>query len=266
MKKLICIDLDGTLLSWNKKISKYNRETILEVLEQGHIVMLATGRAFENCIKYANELKLDVYGGYIASYNGSTIYNCKTKEILKEFSIDSSTLSRLFKFLESKKYEFTALQKDVQYVSDRRRLPFEIYRKFNGKESRHYEKLIDDKLPIQKILINDTKSKLEDIRADVIEEFGNEVSTSISSIVSVEITPKEANKGNAMSFVAQELGISIDDTIAIGNQGNDETMIRLAGFGVSVGNGTSKIKELADVITDSNNKNGVGKFLEENLL
>lgn len=266
MRKLICIDLDGTLLKWNKKISKYNREVILNILEKGHVVMIATGRAFENCIKYAEELKLDVYGGYIASYNGSTIYDCKTKKVLNEYSIEPEILGRLFEFLDSKEYEFTALQQKVQYVSNKRRLPFEIYRKLNGKEIRHYDQLLDDRLPIQKILINDKKSKLEGIRASVIKEFENEVSTSISSIVSVEITPKYANKGKAMTFVANQLGIDLADTIAIGNQGNDETMLKIAGTSVAVENATTKVKEVANVITSTNNRDGVGRFLKENLL
>lgn len=263
MKRLICIDLDGTLLKWNKKISKFNKKAIKNVLEKGNIVMLATGRAFENCIKYADELEMNKYGGYIASYNGSLIYDCKRKKILKEYAIDFDIMSEIFSFLNKRNLEFTALHNDVQYVSNKRRIASDIYRKINKKEIRHFERYKDDKFPIQKILVNDRKSKLENIKQSIDKKFGEKVSTSISSIVSVEITPKLATKGNAMEYIADIENINLKDTIAIGNQGNDETMLGIAGTPVAVKNSTSKIKSLAKYIVDSNNDDGVGKFLDK---
>ncbi|MGO3624114.1 MAG: HAD hydrolase family protein, partial [Leuconostoc falkenbergense] len=72
--------------------------------------------------------------------------------------------------------------------------------------------------------------------------------------------------GNALAALAQSLNIDIENTMAIGDQENDFSMIEVAGLGVAMGNAIKKIKDIADVETVSNNESGVARALEKYVL
>lgn len=262
MVQLISVDLDGTLLRWNKTVSSRNIQALINVQKRGHKVALVTGRALQNSLEFADLLQLNKYGGYIGSYNGSTIYDCKKEEVIKESSIDHEILKTIIEILELNKLDYTAMAKTVQYVPKVTRMAVNLYRKYNGKKIRPIEDVFANKAAIKKVLVNDFKSKLLPVRKILEEKFGDKISMSISSFVSLEITSSESNKGRALEYIAQLEGIDLKDTIAFGNQGNDLTMIKKAGIGVAVANATREVKEIADQVTRSNNRDGVGKFLE----
>ena len=71
--KMIALDLDGTLTNSEKKVSPRTKETLIDIQKQGKIVVLATGRPIQGAVDIAKELELDVYGGYILSFNGGII-------------------------------------------------------------------------------------------------------------------------------------------------------------------------------------------------
>ncbi len=80
--KMIVLDLDGTLTNRNKEITPKTKETLMKAQEQGKIVVLASGRPTYGVMPLAEELHLEDYGGYILSFNGGIIMNCKTKEVV----------------------------------------------------------------------------------------------------------------------------------------------------------------------------------------
>lgn len=260
---LFAIDLDGTLLSWNKKLSQKNRQVLLEAQKQGHLVMLATGRAFDNTLKYAKELKLQEYGGYVAAYNGSLLFDFKNDQVLVENNFDQELLEQILAYLDSEKLDFTAITNEEQYISDNNKRLVDIYRKSNGKLIRHYKDAIKKNPKVKKILINDFKSKLLLVRARIQDLYGEKISISMSSIISLEITPKNSNKGYALEHVANLESVDMKNTIAIGNQGNDIPMLEKAGKAVAVKNSSRLVKSHAKVITDSNNRDGVANFIEK---
>ncbi|MGO1281047.1 MAG: HAD-IIB family hydrolase, partial [Leuconostoc mesenteroides] len=87
-----------------------------------------------------------------------------------------------------------------------------------------------------------------------------------STANNLEFINKKASKGNALAALAQSLNIDIEDTMAIGDQENDYSMIERAGLGVAMGNAIEKIKTIADIETATNNDSGVARALEEYVL
>ena len=81
-KKVLVLDIDGTLTNSQKEITERTREAIIQTQERGHIVILASGRPTPGMKRYAEELELEKYGGYLLSFNGAKIINYKTKEIV----------------------------------------------------------------------------------------------------------------------------------------------------------------------------------------
>ena len=82
----------------------------------------------------------------------------------------------------------------------------------------------------------------------------------------MEVINKEASKGNGLTTLAKHLGISMDETMAIGDQQNDMSMVEVAGFGVSMGNGIPELKQIADAVTTTQDEDGVGVAIDKYVL
>ena len=78
--RIIVLDLDGTLTNRDKVITPRTRQALMEAQERGKTVILASGRPTYGVVPLAKELKLEQYGGYILSFNGGIIMNCRTGE------------------------------------------------------------------------------------------------------------------------------------------------------------------------------------------
>lgn len=80
------------------------------------------------------------------------------------------------------------------------------------------------------------------------------------------IMKKNATKSNGIIFLAQSYGINIDDVICFGDDYNDIDMLTLCGTGICMANGVQKAKDVADVLCDTNENDGVAKWIKENIL
>ena len=93
--KMIALDLDGTLTNSKKEVSAHTRNVLIDVQKKGAVVVLATGRPINGAVALSRDLELDVYGGYILSFNGGIIQNCKTKEIIFQQKIPAAYIPKL---------------------------------------------------------------------------------------------------------------------------------------------------------------------------
>lgn len=261
-KKFFAIDLDGTLLTWNKKLTQRNIDALLKIQAEGHKIAFLTGRDIVNVTDFAKKAKLDTYGGYIGAYNGGLVYSCKEDQIIRESFFDPELALEIKNYLEELNLDFTFLRPREQYVSKKTYLPFSLYRKLNGKKTFDIDALFAKNLHVNKILINDTKSKLLKVWEKLEKKFAGKISISMSSIISIELTPAGSDKGTALEYLASLENVDMSNTIAIGNQGNDIPMLKKAGQAIAVNNASKKVKDQADLVIPSNNKNGVGIYLE----
>lgn len=262
MKKLIAVDLDGTLLNWKKTISQETIDALIKAQEQGHVVMVATGRPYNSSLRYAKMIGIEKFKGFISNYNGGLITRLNPEEIIYDVKMDQDLLDRIIKFMNDMKADYSVLHEKKLYTNKYSRWIFKLYRKFAGQVAIDNEELHDyTNFPVYKVLVNDWKRNLKVTKHKLEKEFGDQVEISFSSRVSIEITPKETSKGNSVLKVAELLGIDQKDTIAFGNYGNDISMIKMCGTGVAMKNSSSELLDVADYVTDSNNNNGIAKYL-----
>src|SRR5690554_1545740 len=85
--KAIVLDIDGTLLNDQKMISNQTKNKLIEAQKKGIKVILASGRPTQGMMPLVSELELDTYGGYLVSYNGSSVYDAQNKEVVFEQAI-----------------------------------------------------------------------------------------------------------------------------------------------------------------------------------
>ena len=101
-----------------------------------------------------------------------------------------------------------------------------------------------------------------EIKSYVEQELPNLVVTS-SFKTNIEVTHKDAQKGIALQYYADTLGISMDEVFAIGDNSNDVSMLKLAGYSVAMGNANQEAMETATYQTDDNKHGGVAKAIQK---
>lgn len=265
MKKLLAIDMDGTLLNWRKQISRRSINTLLRAQEEGHVVVLASGRSYERLINYANRIKLKEFGGFMATLNGSIIFDAKTGEAFRNSAFDHEVLKELFHFLEELKVDYSVYKKDAIYEGSNSKFLYGLYRKLTGKKLRPVNDIFTDNVEVNKVMINEKKSKLEDIERHIVAKFQDRIMVSITSFLSIEITSKNGSKGFAVLDIAEKTDIDKENIWAFGNHGNDISMFKIAGRAIAMENSIDQLKAIATDFTVSNNNDGVAKYLEDNL-
>jgi len=109
-----------------------------------------------------------------------------------------------------------------------------------------------------KLLVIDRKDRgrLEDLQMWIRERFDPAVDTFFSSVEFLEVVAKNLNKGNGLRMMAEILQIPLADTVAIGDEENDVSMLKAAGIGCAMSNGSASAKAAADYVTEKDNNNG----------
>lgn len=264
--------INSVRFGWNttkleKKITKRTIDALEKAQQQGHVVMIATGRPFESSLKHAVTVKVDKYGGFISNFNGGLITNIKTNEIILDTKFEIDLLKEIIEFIDELGVDYSILHDKNLYTNYHSKWLFRLYRKAIGqnviKDDRHFDKI---NFSVNKILLNDSMKNLKVTRKLIEDKFNNKLEISFSSRVSIEITPANTSKGQSVLKVAETLGIPREDTIAFGNYGNDISMITLCGTGVAMKNSSKELLEKADYVTDTNNRDGIAKYLEKYVL
>lgn len=139
--------------------------------------------------------------------------------------------------------------------------------KLNNIEVKYIQKdKIDESIKICKIMIVDEPERLEEIIQQLPKNLFNKYTIVRSAPFYLEFLGKTTNKGTALKTLCTNLNIPIENAIAVGDEENDQHMIKYAGLGVAMGNARNSIKEIADYVTDTNNENGVAKVINKYIL
>ncbi|MBQ7562442.1 MAG: HAD family phosphatase [Lachnospiraceae bacterium] len=255
-KKLLFTDLDATLLSSDKTVSNGNLSAIGEMIKRGHKFVLASGRPLLSVLKIAEQYGWDGPGYYISSYNGGLVYDCGAK---KDILIHSIALSDVrFLLTEAHKAGLHAHTYDREHVVSLYDTP-ELNRYIKGIRM---PKLVVDDLeghfaadpPIKAIVISyEGRERLSAFQKSVRDYTDGRLSYTFSNPNFLEYAHILSSKGASLSFLAEFLGIAMENTIACGDEENDLSMIEAAGTGVVMQNGTDAVKSHADYITTADN-------------
>ncbi len=267
-KKCIFLDLDGTLLNDDKQVCERNRIAIEKALKEGHKMIVTTGRPLESAIIGADKIGLAKPGCYIASYNGGVLYDCTSGNKIFEASMEPEYTEYLFHCARKAGVHIQAYcdgkvwaeedNEELRTYCKRAQLEYEIHKDV-PKELTHRTGKV--------LLISWEDNKLKNFQQEVEEWAFGKVQSVFSTRDYLEYSPLGISKGHAVETLASLLGFDIKDTIAIGDEQNDITMILKAGLGVCMANGLDSIKEISDYVTTANNNDGgVAEVLERFVL
>ena len=253
MIKLIACDLDETLLNKAKEISDEDVKAISYARQQGVRFVVATGRGYHSLDAILK--RLDLYqkeNEYIMSGNGAVLCESKDFRKLSFHGISFELANQLFEY---------GMQQDVcvQVFTDRDVYAFHI----NEDEKNVLfgfkpDSILCDKEDIQflkdetimKVMYQNTNMDYLHQLADGMDFVKEHCSISFSSNRYLEFNAMGIHKGNGLKELCELLQIDIQDTMAIGDNYNDLTMIQAAGIGVCVANAQDIVKESSDYICE----------------
>lgn len=268
-KKLIAIDLDGTLLHNDNTISDYTVDVIQRVKDKGHFVVIATGRPFTMAADHYKRLRLNTP---MISFNGA-LTHIPDKKWGREQSvtIDKSYLIDVLKQRESFEADFIASEYRKKFFITMDN-PQSINPELFGVEE-ITNKMQLDASKITKnpnALLMQTRHENKYALADEMRRYFKyemEIDSWGGPMNILEFSPKGINKAYALSYLLKELNKSKEDLIAFGDEHNDTEMLSLAKSGYAMKNASEVLLPYADEQLDyTNEDDGVARKLEELLL
>lgn len=262
---MLVLDMDDTLLTDDHKISDLNKKVLLEAQAKGVYVVLASGRPTSAMTAYAKELELDLNDSYIISFNGAIISQAKDDQILFEQKLTVKQIHELYDYsVKTKTHIITYL--DDEIISETDSEYIEVEKEITGMAHRKvvsFKDYIDR--PAVKCILLENPAYLKSVENDLIIEMPH-LSVSMSKPFFLEAAQQGIDKAASLKLLAEKLNINQREIIAVGNAGNDLTMIEYAGLGVWVDNVTPELRDKADLIVASNNDNGVAEVVQKYIL
>ena len=263
--KMLVLDLDDTLLRDDYTISTRNKDLLFEAQDLGIKVVLASGRPTPAMYQFAEELKLAHYDSYMISYNGAVVSSMKNNKIIFESSLTKEEIHSLHDFsIENNVHIITYSDKGV--VSETHSPYIDVELKLTGIP---HHKVPSFKSEVTtsaiKCILLDQPDNLKLIETKLKAERPH-LSIALSKPFFLEVMPHGIDKAKSVEFLANKLGIKQSEVIAVGNAGNDLTMLQYAGLGIWVDNVTPDLRHEADCIVASNMNDGVAEVVERFLL
>lgn len=263
---LAAIDIDGTLSNSNKELSGYTVSTIIKAQKRGMRIVIASGRPTRGLAYYADLLQIYDYGGFVMAYNGGQITDWSTNKCIfnnalskesinKATQLARNTNTTIIAYSDSEILTETPADEYISRLSRNNRMPI------CGVDDFLETALNMNPAPV-KLLLSCSPNEIESKVLHFKKELAGFMDVFRSADTFIELVPKGIDKGSSLAYLSSHLNIHPDQIIAFGDESNDISMLRFVGMGVAVVNATEPAKAAADLITKSNNEDGVAHVLD----
>ncbi|MBM6401695.1 HAD family hydrolase [Phycicoccus sonneratiae] len=243
---LICLDIDGTTVDHDGHLHEPVREAVRAVVDAGHHVTLATGRAIIGTLPVLEALGLT--HGYAVCANGAITLRVDPDlpdgyEVLEAVTFDPAPALRVLR----EEFPTALVAVEELGVGFKVSAPFPDGELDGEPRVVPFEELMAE--PVTRLTIRDPDSTSEDFdaRTERIGLHGVEYAVGWSAWL--DITPEGVSKAAALEGVRRRLGVEPAATVAVGDQRNDLEMLRWAARGVAMDNAPDEVKAAADEVT-----------------
>lgn len=274
--KAIALDIDGTLTNDKKVITPRTREALLAAQRSGVRLILSSGRPVQGLRAIAAELDLQNNDGLLVAFNGAHVVDAQTDEVLFDQPMPEETLRALVEHMRSfdvipwiTEGKNLFVERGSRHVITYRNEPYDIVeyeRSMCDLELIEVEDLLEVcGRPQDKLLCASEPAYLQEHWRAMYEPFTDTLSGMFTADFYFEFMAPGIDKGHALAGALPKLGIDASEVIAFGDGQNDISMITWAGTGVAMGNAIDETKAAADMVTASNNEDGIALVLEKML-
>jgi Cof subfamily protein (haloacid dehalogenase superfamily) len=268
--RLLALDLDGTTVEGGQQPTQRVIDAIAAAVAHGAHVVVATGRPYVSARRYAAALGLCTP---VICFQGALVKECGGEErTLFAEGVPAEPFAEVVALAQAQRLELNIYTQDRIYRGPTVYSP-EFYDLWFGGETRPVDSLVAafDGLrgradPVLKGLFISEETDGDRLTHDLQARVGDRMTVMRSHPLFVEVTSPNASKGNALSVVADWYGVSRAETIAVGDSGNDVSMVAWAGLGVAVANATPDVLAVADWVAPAVTDEGVATVIERFIL
>lgn len=263
-KKLIAIDLDGTTLNNQSLLSQKTVQTLQLLQEDGHHILIATGRPYRNSKHLYSELGLK---SPMVNFNGALCHMPGSKNWSSYYhkTIDSNLVMDILAKQDDLGYNWLTIEGQETLYSSTVKIPPSEFFPANTLSTLVTSQSKLDGNPTSLNLYID-EARQEAIRQRLLDEYGSEtlsVRTWGGSLPCLEIVAPGIQKAIGVDRVASYYNINRQDILAFGDEDNDFEMLDYAGHGVMMKNGIDRLRSVAnDVTAFTNDEDGLALYLE----
>ncbi len=261
--KLICTDIDGTLLDTNHQISAENKRVIAKAYQKGITIALCSGRKASSLEHLQKELGIH---GPLGCYSGALVVD--EGKILASHPIAWEDAQQVLSFVEGKGFESFIYTDRRWYIQ--KESPWMAFEtsvsKTEGKVV-PFDELPDHcadngELPYKLLVMSEDPLAVQKMEIQLQQKFSSLFNVYLSGPRYLEISAKDVDKGHALEAICEAYGYKTSQAMAIGDYYNDLGMLKIAGYSVAMGNAPDDIKAHAHAVTASNSEDGLARAIE----
>lgn len=250
MIKLIAIDLDGSLLSDDKKLPTDFWEVADELFKRGIALTIASGRPFHNIASVFERIKDRLYfacdnGSYLVYGSEELLVSQLEPDAIRQFIEISRSIGNVYPVLCSR---HIAYLEDAEEAFTKQALKY--YQEF---------KMVDDLTKVNDTIVKISLCDLAGSETNsypYYKQFETEFKVAVAGEIWLDITNINGSKGNAIQEIQRRLHITPEETLVFGDYLNDLDMIQNAGYSYAMKNAHPRILEAARYVTQLDNNNG----------
>jgi Cof subfamily protein (haloacid dehalogenase superfamily) len=251
--KIVALDVDGTMVDWENRMTDMVRDAVHAIKDSGVHVVISTGRAIPGVLDAARNLRLD--DGIAVASNGAVVHTYSPVEVVHTVTFDASEAVR--RVLEHIPDALVA----VEEVGTGYRIsaPFPEWEIDGTVTIQTVDELVAE--PVTRVIIRAPEHDVEEF-GRLVHGLGlNEVNYNIGYTAWLDIAPDGVSKASGLEVVCERLGVDRADVLAVGDGMNDYEMLRWAGRGVAMGQGSDELKAVADDVTGTVLEDGLATEL-----
>ncbi len=270
---MVCLDLDGTLLTSKHRISEETLKVLRDLETRGVKIVVVTGRAGFDAKRHAKMISEDAY--FIGS-NGAVIGSVFEENLMYESPFSEKLLNETLSWAEQMKIKPVLYANNKIFITGYKEYLMHLYyakrMKLNASKHLCFESNRKNEIPIwtrsnvniHKIIFFAVRSKMMTQMESILRHYKN-IEMALTGNGCFELTEEGVNKSYGIKKLSEYLKIDKSEIIAFGDSENDLEMIKYVGCGVAMENATSHIKSISDRVTASNDNEGIGIVLKEML-
>lgn len=258
--KMVCTDIDGTLINTSHTLSQKTKNTVKKAVEEGVVFTLVSARPPEGMFYLNEEIGIEEY---IVSFGGSLILK-KGQEPLYADVLDTEQVMEVYEMSRKTNLNLSIYEGErlfVESIDWRVELEHKIARAVP--EIADFQELFQRGIRPCKLLYLGEPEEIQDFMRQAQERFQGRLNIYTSKPDYLEVCPLTSTKMGGIERLAEHYGIAREEIIAIGDQFNDLSMIEQAGLGIAMGNAPDGVKKKADFVTLDNDQDGVAYAIEK---
>lgn len=267
--RLISLDMDGTLLNNDLKISEENIKAIHNAVLHHKNVVIATGRSLSEMNPYMQSLK-DIR--YFILESGAVVYDKLKEKIIYQKFFSADDVRKIIEIADkqdsmpqyfSDGYSYTFLEK-MLHMDKYNMAKFQQFYLKNVQRITDFDQFIKNKIHKMEKIIFYHQSLHE---VEECYQLLKDVHVEKPMVgMSIEMSPAGVNKATGLRFLCQKLNLDIKDVIAVGDSDNDIEILQTAGLAIGVKNANENVKQVCNVTVSDNDNNGVAQAINKYLL